>query len=507
MFLCKNVQKTVSLLILNAFLAYSVEAAVVFTTEENGTHDQTFYIDSGDISTDFIDLEFGTSIDAKLRYDVVNDKFELNRDLGIGDPTPDHTLDVAGNIGVDAGGYFNLGDTDGAAGYGLRDNSGTLEFRANQTTATWRPLGTALVDADEDTMVQVEESANENMIRFDSNGLQRMVIDNTGNIDIKNSTGATDVIVINEGKGSSATAPDFQFDTDGLLSATSNMVLNIDSDNNETGANFRVMHNANNTTTATELLRLDEEGDLGLGGETNPQHSLDIAGTGTQIEIGDGTANDHIINFDEGIDRNFGWDDSDSTLSTFNNLLAFRTYQSATPPATCSATVAGAQWMDTDTGILYICDTSNGRNKWLSVNEFNIFGDESGTCPAGQDANSNANCNVDWGNGLGPDGATDLGIYIPHNTTITGYGFSADNDACTSGSFDVEVWGTNSNTDDNNYSLLQTVAAGLNGETHNGNNLNLDLVGDQYLVWGIDNNCGQSIDDWNVILYFRYRHN
>ena len=180
--------------------------------------------------------------------------------------------------------------------------------------------------------------------------------------------------------------------------------------------------------------------------------------------------------------------------------------QSSTPPVACSSSETGRQWFDIDTGLLYVCDTSNGRNKWLSTNEQALFGDEGGSCAAGQDPNSNANCNVDWGNGLGPDANTELGLYIPHPITITAVGFSADNDACGSGSFDLEVWSTGSNTNDNVYSLESTLLAGVNGQAHNSNTLNADIAGNQYILWGIDNNCGQAIDDWNMIIHYRNRH-
>jgi hypothetical protein len=53
----------------------------------------------------------------------------MGGNVGVGDATPDHLLDVAGNIGMTAGSYINWGDTDGSSGYGLRDNSGTIEFK------------------------------------------------------------------------------------------------------------------------------------------------------------------------------------------------------------------------------------------------------------------------------------------------------------------------------------------------------------------------------------------
>ena len=62
--------------------------------------------------------------------------------IGIGDLSPDHDIDVAGNIGMDAGGYLNYGDTDGATGYGVRDHGGALEYKdsgGNILQNYWRP--------------------------------------------------------------------------------------------------------------------------------------------------------------------------------------------------------------------------------------------------------------------------------------------------------------------------------------------------------------------------------
>jgi len=233
----------------------------------------------------------------------------------------------------------------------------------------------------------------------------------------------------------------------------------------------------------------------------------DFFQTGSTLTIdSDDTGGDATIKFGATSNHILGWDVSETSFSTFNSELSMRVKQGSAPPFACTSTVEGMLWTDTDTGIVYSCDASNSRNKWLSIESTSLFGDESGGCSAGRDPNNNANCNVDWGNGLGPDGSTLLGLYIPYNMTITGYGFSEDNDACTSGSFDVEVWGTGSNANDNDYSLDAEVATGLTGEAHNSNTLNIDIDGDQYILWGLDNNCGQTIDDWNVILYFKWRH-
>ncbi len=276
---------------------------------------------------------------------------------------------------------------------------------------------------------------------------------------------------------------------------TNSEIFTIDQDN--TGGNLTLRFG----TSLSEALSWDA-----TNSEFDFSDNLDINETGQAIEVGNGTASDVFINFDDGTDRTFGWDDSQNSFSTFNTPLDFMNYQSANPPAACAPGITGKQWMDSDTGIVYVCDTSNGRNKWLSINEQSIWGDESGSCGIGDDAGSAEGCNVDWGNGLGPDSSTDLGFYIPQPITVVGYAFSADNDACTIGSFDVEIFGTNSNTNDNSFSLQSTIASGLNDETHNSYSLNSDINGNQYILWGIDNNCLSTIDDWNVVLYYRYRH-
>ena len=62
-----------------------------------------------------------------------------NGKLGVGDNTPDHMLDVAGNIGLNASSYINFGDTDGSTGYGFRDNAGTIEYK--NSGGSWATFG------------------------------------------------------------------------------------------------------------------------------------------------------------------------------------------------------------------------------------------------------------------------------------------------------------------------------------------------------------------------------
>ncbi len=53
----------------------------------------------------------------------------VSGNVGVGDVTPDHKLDVNGNIGLSYGSYINFDDVTGTSGYGFRDNAGTLQFK------------------------------------------------------------------------------------------------------------------------------------------------------------------------------------------------------------------------------------------------------------------------------------------------------------------------------------------------------------------------------------------
>ena len=58
-------------------------AGLVFVTEENAINSENFIIDFDDSSTDFIDLDFGTVLGAQFRFDIINDYFQLNRDINL----------------------------------------------------------------------------------------------------------------------------------------------------------------------------------------------------------------------------------------------------------------------------------------------------------------------------------------------------------------------------------------------------------------------------------------
>lgn len=77
-------RKLISLsLVISVLLSANVEAALYFVTEENAVNSDNFIIDFDGTATDFIDLEFGSSLGSKMSYDILNSKFTLNRDLDL----------------------------------------------------------------------------------------------------------------------------------------------------------------------------------------------------------------------------------------------------------------------------------------------------------------------------------------------------------------------------------------------------------------------------------------
>ncbi len=179
------------------------------------------------------------------------------------------------------------------------------------------------------------------------------------------------------------------------------------------------------------------------------------------------------------------------------------------PSITCEVGNYGRTFIDTDTGLSYVCDPT--RDKWLSFETISLLGEEAGTCD-NTDANFNSDpdCHVDFGDNVGGlNSDPTLGVYIPYNMTVTAYGFSMDNDECTGGSFDVEIWGSDSSLTDDSMIQLAEVATGLTDDSHNDNNRNVDIEGNQFILFGIQNNCsggGDDIDDYNIIIYFKWRH-
>ncbi|MBD3329996.1 hypothetical protein GF354_00525 [Candidatus Peregrinibacteria bacterium] len=474
-----NLTLAFALIFFNTTGTFSAEI-IVYTNESEELNSNTVILDNDNTGGDVI-LQFGQSLNERLYWNNTGTTFVFSDDLNL-----TGSLDVDGTI------------TAGSGDIQLTDATGNIDGEqiSNDTIdddSIDFGMGIDQVGADDITMTdEFDNSANTNV---------QDVVDDV-DAAIGNRTYTQDNYVTDaQSLTASIDALDQQVKLNsdasgGALDGTTSNTFTLD--NNDTGGNVDLIFG----TTVAQYLRHD-------GTLFHLSDNLNMELTGQVIEMGANSAADIYLSFDDdgASDRNFGWDDSETAFSTFNDELEFRTKQSATPPFTCGATYAGMQWMDTDTGITYVCDTSNSRNKWLSQSVMSLYGEEDGNCGNGQDIGSDADCSVDLGAMIGVDTAPPiLGLYVPHPMTITGYGFSADDDGCDTGSFDIEVWSTGSNVNDNSYTLESTVATGLTGEAHNAGNLNVNVAGNQYINFGVDNNCGQNWDDFNVILYYKWRH-
>jgi len=206
------------------------------------------------------------------------------------------------------------------------------------------------------------------------------------------------------------------------------------------------------------------------------------------------------------------------TVSTDNGVVAMlpapkRSWFDAAPipTITCEVGNYGRTFIDTDTGISYVCDPT--KDKWLSLELVHFFGDETGTgCTNGEDVGSEADCSVDWGNGIGSaSDALEVGLYLPYNATIIAYAVSWEDFDCTTGTYDLEIWGSGSGSDDENYFFANggDIATGFIADAVSGTDANLDVPGDQFFLYGVDNNCSAdngSPEDWAMNIFLRWHH-
>jgi len=141
--------------------------------------------------------------------------FVLDADgyLGLGTATPGYTLDVVGDARIydqlmlgQYGGLPGSGNEDGAVIYNT--SSSTIHYWDG---ITWRTLATAedvrssLWDEDHDTGVQVEESADEDYIRFDTAGVERMYIRNDGYVGIGTDNPLSSLLTVGPGSHEAST--------------------------------------------------------------------------------------------------------------------------------------------------------------------------------------------------------------------------------------------------------------------------------------------------------------
>lgn len=140
------------------------------TIDGNGTLATRLMMESGTNT----DIEFYTG-NAGSEVEMLHMEGSTNR-IGIGLSNPAYKLDVNGTFSansVNVNDAFTFPTADGSDGQVMQtDGSGSLSWV--------NPSFTTLADADNDTKIQVEESTDEDVIRFDVAGSQAMLINNSG---------------------------------------------------------------------------------------------------------------------------------------------------------------------------------------------------------------------------------------------------------------------------------------------------------------------------------------
>lgn len=161
---------------------------------------------------------------------------------------------------------YKLPITDGSANQYIKtDGSGNLTWSTVSASS-----GTYIQDADSNTKIQTEESSDENKIRFDTAGSERMIIDENGNVGIGTSTPATTL------------------DVEGTLNVESTVTLG--GLTSQTGHPILLVTGSNNTLSSSNSIKYNPTRDgigigMNLGGASNASKAYTVGQDEPQYKI------------------------------------------------------------------------------------------------------------------------------------------------------------------------------------------------------------------------------
>ena len=195
------------------------------------------------------------------------------------------------------------------------DTGRTLVYYADGTSSQWVEVGASasvtsrlvLQDDDADTKVQVEEGTDDDTIRFDTLGVERMVIKSDGKVGIGTSAPLKILHVEESDSGVTPSASHHiifeSADDMGVLIGSGtdkNGYIRFGDSGSQSAGGFNYDHNDNSLkirTNGTDHINISSAGKVGIG-TTAPTVRLDVAGEGgtayaARITAGAGTA--HMI--------------------------------------------------------------------------------------------------------------------------------------------------------------------------------------------------------------------
>jgi hypothetical protein len=189
------------------------------------------------------------------------------------------------------------------------------------------PSSPFITDLDEDTKIQVEESSDEDKIRFDTAGSERMIIDASGNVGIGTTSPAYKLDVAGDIHISNADPYLIFTDTDtnaeSRISASSSvgsLIIDADFNNEQAGTNIVFK------SDGVERMRINDSGNVGIG-TASPSAELHIKGASNpEIRFQSTDSSDPFIYFGDQVDAVRGGIGFDTSA----NQLQLRGYNNST---------------------------------------------------------------------------------------------------------------------------------------------------------------------------------